>query len=110
MTEIEKMCRAHFNEPILTFFEIGRLIGFAEDDHDFYLIIRYPHRPEPKTVYHTAVGGYTFLNCLKFQEFYVTKDGEVGDDLSRLDTMLALNGVPPEPVFIVKKFPPYPET
>lgn len=106
MNHIEKMCREHFNEPVLLGFDLGRLIGYAEDDHDCYLIIRYPKYPDGRIAYHTAVGGYIFLDRLKFQDCVVSTGGEVWNDYTRMDTMLTLNGSPKEPEFIVKKLEP----
>lgn len=102
MNDIEQMCRDHFNEPVLMMFELARLIGYAEDESDCYLIVKYPDRG---VVWHSAVGGYTFLDRLKGQGFVVPTypefEGEGWDDLIRLDNMLALNGVPKEKEFIV---------
>jgi hypothetical protein len=102
MNEIEKMCREHFNEPVLLGFELGRLIGFAEDDHDYYLIIRYPKYPDGRLSYHTAVGGYIFLDRLKFQNCVVSTGEEVWSDYTRMDSLLTLNGAPKEPEFLVR--------
>jgi hypothetical protein len=108
MNHIEEMCREHFNEPVLLGSNLGRLIGFAEDDHDYYLIIRYPDYPDGRISYHTAVGGYIFLNQLKFQDCVVSTTGEVWSDYTRMDSLLALNGSPKEEEFIVKKLEPAP--
>jgi hypothetical protein len=108
MNHIEQMCREHFNEPVLMGFDLGRLIGFAEDDHDYYLIIRYPKYPDGRISYHTAVGGYIFLNQLKFQNCVVSTTGEVWSDYTRMDSFLTLNGSPKEDEFIVKMLEPCP--
>lgn len=102
MNDIQKMCLEHFNEPVLLGFDLARLIGYGEDADDCYLIVKYPHRG---VVWHTAVGGYTFLSRLKGQNFVIPNhpsfEGEVWDDFIRLDNMLALNNVPKEEKFIV---------
>lgn len=100
------MCLDHFNEPVLMMFELARLIGFGDDGDDYYLIVKYPKHPSGKIVWHTAVGGYIFLDKLKDQRLTVpshpTFYGEIWSDLSRLDNMLTLNGVPREEKFIVE--------
>jgi hypothetical protein len=105
MTDIEMMCRKHFNEPVLVLFELGRLIGFAEDERDYYLIVKYPGESVPRTSYHTAVGGYIFLDALKFQDYRVSSTGLLRDDFLEIDAMLTRKGVPREPEFIVQKLP-----
>lgn len=111
--DIYEMCLEHFNEPVLMMFELARLIGYAEDADDCYLVVKYPRRG---VVRHTAVGGYTFLDRLKGQNHVVPThpsfEGEVWDDLIRLDMLLEMNGVPREEKFIVdirpdeRSFPP----
>lgn len=103
MNELEKMCRDHFNEPVLLGFDVGRLVGYAEDDDDCYLIVNHPN--PTKTTYHTCVGGYIFLDCLKDKGLVISKSGERWDDYYRLDNMLRLNGAPKVPEFIIRRFP-----
>lgn len=103
-TDLEKMCRAHFNEPVLLNFEVGRLVGYAEDDHDCYLIINYPN--PVRTVYHTCVGGYHWLDRLRGQHLVISRDGERWDDYYRVDHALELNGAPRVENFIVKRLGP----
>lgn len=108
MHPIEKMCRDHFNEPVLALLETGRLIGFAEDDHDYYLIIRYPKYPDGRISYHSAVGGYVFLGCLRGQDAIRSKHtDETWDDYYRIDSVLTLNGCPPAEEFIRETLPPH---
>jgi hypothetical protein len=78
--------RDHFNEPILVGFDLCRCVGYAEDDEDCYLIVNVPRRG---LVWHTFVGGYTYLTILKSQD----KCGE-WNDFTRLDSLLELNGIP----------------
>ncbi len=96
---IEDEFRSHFNEPVLIYHEInaplGRVIGYAEDEMDCYLVvshIRNPHAPDakPDIRWHTAVGGYIFLKPLDVPE-------PVGDwtDYKRIDGHLTIAGVPP---------------
>lgn len=105
MHHLEKMCRDHFNEPVLLGFEVGRLIGYAEDDEDCYLIINYPKYPDGRIVYHTCVGGYIFLNRLKGQGLVISTQGEEWDDYYRIDSSLSVNGAPMAQEFIVRKLP-----
>jgi hypothetical protein len=84
--------KTHFNEPILVVFDLCRCVGYAEDDADCYLVVRHPRRG---LIWHTFVGGYTYLDALKGRN----PAGE-WDDLTRLDSLLALNGAPKEPEFI----------
>lgn len=102
MNDIMLMCLNHFNEPVLMTFDLARLIGYGEDADDCYLIVKYPSRG---IVWHTAVGGYMFLNQLKGQNAvsptYPSYEGEMWDDLTRLDSMLTVNNVPREDTFIV---------
>lgn len=103
MNHIEKMCRDHFNEPIILGLEVGRLVGYAEDDCDCYLIVHKPHNRGFKKVLHTAVGGYTFLNVLKDQCITHAVTGEIWTDFTRLDSELKAAGVHPVEEFQVKK-------
>lgn len=101
-TDLEKMCRDHFNEPVLLHFEVGRLVGYAEDEADCYLIINYPN--PVRTVYHTCVGGYHWLDRLRGQHLVISRDGERWDDYYRIDKALELNGAPKVDNFIIKRF------
>ena len=102
-TSLEQMCRDHFNEPVLTMFDLGRLVGYAEDDSDCYLIVNYPNGTDRQTVWHTCVSGYTFLRRLKGQELVISYQGERWDDFHRLDNVLELNGCPKVPEFILDR-------
>lgn len=99
--KIRQTCLDHFNEPILIDFQIARLIGCAEDDDDCYLIINVPGKGIQR---HTASGGYIFLNVLRGQNRvvpnYPSFEGEIWDDLYRLDSLLTIRGVPPEEHFL----------
>ena len=88
----------HFNEPILMGFDLCRCVGYAEDADDCYLVARDRRRG---LVWHTFVGGYTYLDVLKGQDQCKSKTtGETWDAFTRLDSLLGLNGVPKEPNFI----------
>jgi hypothetical protein len=89
--------KQHFNEPILIGFDLCRCVGYGEDDTDCYLIVRHPNRG---LFWHTMVGGYVYLGLLKGQNLCTLKNGEECDDFTRLDSLLAWNGVPPEMQFI----------
>lgn len=93
------MCAKHFNEPVLIGLDVCRLIGYAEDDFDAYLICR---RPGGKLLYMTCVGGYIFLNPLKNKGYTKSATGEEWDDFSRLDNLLTLNDCPKEESFIIE--------
>ena len=102
MNTIEEEFRAHLNDPVLIGFEVGRAVGYAEDADDCYLIVHYPRRG---IVWHTAVGGYIFLDGLKGQNPYDVAGVEVHDDYTRIDSMLSINGCEKVPEFIVDKRP-----
>jgi hypothetical protein len=92
-TEYLREAQSHFNEPILLGFDLARLIGYAEDDEDCYLVVRDPRRG---LVWATLVGGCTYLDCLRGRNVC----GE-WDDFTRLDSLLAMNGAPREAEFMV---------
>lgn len=96
--DMEEMCRLHFNEPMISFHEIARCIGYGETALDCYIITRHIGG---KIVWNTCVGGYTFLDRLKGQEHVVSTEGENWDDFTRLDSSLALNGCPREESFLL---------
>jgi hypothetical protein len=102
-TDLEQLCRDHFNEPVLLGTEVGRLVGYAEDDQDCYLIINYPN--PAKTVWHTCVGGYHWLDRLRGQHLVNAYNGERWDDYGRIDTVLELNGAPKVENFILERRP-----
>ncbi len=105
--EILKMCRSHFNEPLIVGFDVARLIGYGEDEMDCYLICQHPKYPDGETKWWSAVGGYTFLDRLKGQDYVRSTDGEDWDDLVRLDNVLSLNGAPKADEFkVVIEEPP----
>lgn len=107
--DVYKMCQEHFNEPVLMYFKLARLVGYGEDADDCYLIVKYPDYPDGKIVHHTAVGGYIFLDKLQGQHItipaYPEYKGQVWDDYYRLDEALELNGARREKEFIVDKRP-----
>lgn len=90
--DIRDGIKKHFNEPVLVGLDIGRVIGYAEDEWDCYVIIRPRNAAD---YWHTAVGGYIFLDFLKNQN-----NAGVYDDYIRLDSLLTLNGCKPEREFI----------
>jgi hypothetical protein len=100
--ERREMALQHFNEPMLSSFSVVRCIGYAEDEKDCYIIVRYP-RIENSVVWLTCVGGYMFLDRLKGQQ-EIRNAGEdrneTWDDFWRLDHWLGLNGAPQEPMFL----------
>lgn len=86
--------KKHFNEPVLYGTQLGRLIGYARDMHDQYHIVAYPGYPESKIIWHTAVGGYIFLDALKGQNVVNATNGEVWDDFFRMNNLLSCNNCP----------------
>lgn len=98
MNNIKEMCELHFNEPIIIGFDIVRLIGYGETARDCYLICSSPYNG---IFWHTAVGGYTFLNLLTDQGYIKSTEGEDWDDFFRLDNLLELNNAPKVDNFII---------
>jgi len=96
MNKIYNMCVSHYNEPVLMEGQVARLVGYAEDDDDYYLLVKYPFgsRYKERNTWHTAVGGYIFLDKLKGQKEVVATTGDIWDDFTRLDSLLELNGAP----------------
>ena len=103
--ETYDIARAHFNEPVLIGFGLCRVVGYAEDHEDCYLLVRDPRLGVRRC---SMVGGYVFLDLLK-QECVVKPlnpsfDGEEWSGFSRLDTLLELNGAPRQSEFILEEF------
>lgn len=99
------MALEHFNEPVITGFEIARVVGYGEDQHDCYLILKFlPEQwgAEPEYRWHTCVGGYYFLDRLRGQGYVKSTTGEDWDDFYRINNSLELNGCTKEPEFILK--------
>src|SRR5690242_1283006 len=100
--EFLEEAKLHFNEPVLIGFNVCRIIGYAEDESDCYLIVQHSRDGTPthdgngRISWCTFVGGYTYLTCLKTERQIVPKhpafEGEVWSDYSRLDSLLELNG------------------
>lgn len=93
---ILNMCKQHFNELVLCGTELGRLIGFAEDDDDYYLVVLFPSIENKKQIWISACTPYVFLDCLK-QQTYDDNDFTQYDYLNRL---LILNNAAPEEKFV----------
>ena len=89
--ELYEMALRHFNEPMLNLLEVVRLVGYGETGVDCYLIAM---KPRGDVIWITCVGGYTFLDRLRGQNYVKSSSGEDWDDLYRLDNSLALNGCP----------------
>lgn len=98
---IEERCRRHFNEPVIAMSEVCRCVGYAEDDHDCYYVLRSTKGRHPQ-FWHTAAGGIIWLDRLRGQNHVRSSTGEDWDDLTRLDSWLALNGAPRAETFIVE--------
>jgi hypothetical protein len=89
----------HNHIGIVSDMEIGRLVGFAEDQMDYYHIVRYMkptstlHRRDSNgfyTAFHSMVGSFISL-----KDIY-------GDRYDHMDTVFAMNGAPPSGDFIIK--------
>ncbi len=89
---------SHFNEPAIVGFELCRLIGYGETGVDCYFIFR---KSRGEIFWNTCVGGYTWLNHLKEQNYVKSYSGEDWDDFFRLNNTLALNGCPKEKEFML---------
>lgn len=104
-SRIRDMCMVHFNEPILTDYGVVRLIGYGETAVDCYLLCRKTRSDRARklgdVIWHTAVGGYYFLDRLKGQGYVESREGEDWDDFKRLDDRLGRNGAPKEGQFMV---------
>ena len=92
--ELFNLAKAHFNEPMISGWEVVRCIGYGETGVDCYIICR---RARGEVFWNTCVGGYTFLDRLKGQGYVRSTSGEDWDDLTRLDSSLRLNGCELEP-------------
>lgn len=111
MPNLYEEAKSHFNEPVLISDRLARVVGYAEDDEDCYLIIQHLRNGTPTidgngpVSWCTFVGGYTWLACLKEQgvtiPLHPSFPGEIWTDYSRLDTLLELNGAPKEVKFLV---------
>jgi hypothetical protein len=86
------MARKHFNEPMISFGKLVRCIGYSETAVDCYIIVK---DIDGKETWNTCVGGYTFLDALKGQNYVKAHNGEDWDDLTRLESDLP----PKEPEF-----------
>ena len=97
MPELCEEIKQRFNEPILIGLNVCRLIGYAEDSMDCYLIVK----SRDRTFWNTMVGGYTYLDCLKQQGVVTAHNGEIWNDYTRLDSELEGEGISKETEFQV---------
>lgn len=91
MNHLKAEVLSHFNEPVLCGFELGRIIGYGEDEMDCYMIVQFRGG---KIIWNTMVGGYYYLDKLKEQGKVISTEGELWNDFTRLDNILELNGAP----------------
>ena len=95
MPDLLEEVKSHFNEPVLIGFDLCRIIGYAEDEIDSCMIVL---DPRGGIRWHTLVGGYAYLDSLAQESVvlptYPAYPGEVWNSLSRLDSLLELNGAP----------------
>lgn len=103
MNDLEVEARKYFNAVVLTASgELGRLIGYGEDDDDCYFIVQHM-RPHVTPVWNTCVGGFIPLERLKGQGYVRSTSGEDWDDYYRLNQLLRLNGAPEAEEFLSVK-------
>lgn len=102
---IQQMCQDHFNEPVLMYSFVARLIGWGQDEFDQYLILKClpkTYGGDPVIMRHTAVGGYIWLTNLINQNYVLSSEGEDWDDYYRIDHYLELQGVTKEDTFLIE--------
>ena len=94
----------HFNEPVIDMFEVVRLIGWGQDEHDSYFI--YLHRGG-EISRSSTVGGFIPLDRLGDQD---TPDGirhalenPARNDFEQLNKWLTLNGAPEADGFLLEE-------
>lgn len=94
----------HFNEPVIDYLRVVRLVGWGEDEHDAHYIYSCTRRGIYRS---SAVGSFIPLISLKTQD---TVDGirhvmenPALDDFDQLDKWLSLNGAPRLAVFILEE-------
>lgn len=75
----------HFNQPLICNGVLCRLVGYAEDEQDCYFIVESRYSLAMPKWYQTCVGGYTFLDTLRGHNQVVAHNGELWDDLTRLE-------------------------
>jgi hypothetical protein len=92
--ELHQMCLDHFNEPMISFGELVRCIGYGETARDCYILVR---KQGGQVIWNTCVGGYVFLDSLRGNN--VAGDW---DDLRRLDSELHGAGAPKEEKFLIE--------
>ena len=83
--ELYQLAVDHFNQPLICNGVLCRLVGYAEDRQDCYFIVESRHALAMPKWYQTCVGGYTFLDALRGQNQVVAYNGDVWDDLTRLE-------------------------
>lgn len=81
----------HFNEPVLFGSTLARLVGFGEDEDDFYYICI---EIGGRVVWYSMAAGFISLTRLKGQDLVISHNGEEWDDFHRLDKLLSYNGAP----------------
>lgn len=84
--ELYNLAKEHFNQPVLSFGVLARVIGYHEDDHDAYFICK---TQKGEITYQTISGGYIFLQYLEHQNIVESKyTDEIWSDLTRLQYYL----------------------
>lgn len=88
---ISKEVEKHFNEIIIDFgIRIGRLVGFAETEEDYYYIISHKNGERNS---HTKEG-HSYLSAVS--DLVYLKDTLSDFDYERLDRLMEINGAPKE--------------
>lgn len=91
--EVEK----HFNEIIIDFgLRVGRLVGFAETEEDYYYIIS--HKNGERNVH--SKEGHSYLSAVC--DLIYLKETISDFDYNRLDKLIEINGVPKESELILQ--------
>jgi hypothetical protein len=99
ISEYHQECLDHFNEPMISFGELVRCVGYGSTLVDSYIITK---KKNGKIVWNTFVGGYIFLNPLRGINTVIAPDQSTWDDLDRLDNELSRAGCLREETMIVE--------
>ena len=94
---------SRFNEIALNADQVCRIIGYMEDENDYYLIVRYMRgRIGYVSFCSSPISLYPLIGKNERKSFI---SQEVWDDYYRVSSILKLNGCPEEEEFIVDEFP-----
>ena len=85
MNEILLKAREHYNDPVLVYHNLARVIGYAESDEEPLLVVKHING---NVGYHPDLSGLIFLDSLKGKNKKIDTSGYVWDDYKRLDSLL----------------------